>query len=338
MKLHSDSPSRRTAGILLTALGLLCVLSVLLGIRVGSVRFSLSEVLRVLFVDDASSARLLIWHFRLPRVLVGGLVGVCLALSGCILQGVLGNHLASPSTIGVTAGAGFVGHLVLVAFPGFASLLPVGTVLGALGTTLLIYLLAFRNGVTPVRMILSGLAVSALFGAGSDLIKTLFADSLGNASGFLVGGLNGCGWDTLDRILPYALFGMVACLLVPRRLNLLLLGDEAAAALGLRTERFRFLLLVLSSLLAGSAIAAAGLIGFVGLIVPHFARLLVGSDYKVLFPASALLGFSLVTVCDTVGRILLPAGELPVSVLLAVLGAPCFLWLLRTRSTMKGGR
>jgi iron complex transport system permease protein len=131
---------------------------------------------------------------------------------------------------------------------------------------------------------------------------------------------------------------MVACLLVPRRLNLLLLGDEAAAALGLRTERFRFLLLVLSSLLAGSAIAAAGLIGFVGLIVPHFARLLVGSDYKVLFPASALLGFSLVTVCDTVGRILLPAGELPVSVLLAVLGAPCFLWLLRTRSTMKGGR
>ena len=185
-------------------------------------------------------------------------------------------------------------------------------------------------------MILSGMAVSALFGAFNDIIKTFFAESLGNASGFLVGGLNGVGWASFRMILPYAAAGIFICAFLPSRMNVLMLGDETANALGLRTELFRFFLIAVSSLLAGAAIAVAGLISFVGLVVPHIARLLVGSDYKYLFPASALLGFSLVSICDTVGRVILPPGEVPVSIILSFIGAPFFLYLLRTREGKRG--
>ena len=202
---------------------------------------------------------------------------------------------------------------------------------GAFVTTMLIYALAYQKGVSPVRMILSGMAVSALFGAFNDIIKTLFAESLGNASGFLVGGLNGCGWKSFYMILPYALAGMAICLFLPSKMNILMLGDETANSLGLRTELFRFILIAVSSLLSGAAIAAVGMLSFVGLIVPHIARLLVGSDHRFLFPASTLLGFSLIVICDTVGRVIMPPGEVPVSIIISFIGAPFFLFLLRSR-------
>ncbi len=307
------------------------VLSVFVCVGVGTVQFSPAETLRALFCEDGSPARLLIWNLRLPRILCGGLTGICLSLSGCILQGVMRNTMASPSTIGVTSGAGFVGYLTLVAFPAYARLLPAGAVVGAFVTTMLIYLLAYQRGVSPVKMILSGMAVSALFGAFNDSIRLLFADSLGNASGFLVGGFNGCTWDKLYLILPYAACGVFICCFLPGKMNILMLGDETAESLGVHTELFRFFLIAVSSLLAGAAISVGGMISFVGLIVPHIARLLVGSDYKYLFPASACLGFTLLVLCDTLGRIILPPGEVPVSIILSLLGAPFFLWLLRTR-------
>lgn len=331
--------SRRRArlrGLALVIFGVTSILSVLICTGIGSVKIPIPDVVRALFIDDDSVARLLVWHLRFPRVLVGGLVGVCLSLSGCILQGVMRNTMASPSTIGVTGGASFVGYLTLVAFPAYSYLLPVGSILGAFVTTMLIYALAYQKGVSPVKMILSGMAVSALFGAFNDIIKTFFADALGNASGFLVGGLNGTGWQSFRLILPYAAAGILICALLPTRMNILMLGDETANALGLRTELFRFFLIAVSSLLAGAAISVAGLISFVGLVVPHIARLIVGSDYKYLFPASAMLGFTLVTVCDTVGRVILPPGEVPVSIILSFIGAPFFLFLLRTREGKKG--
>ena len=195
---------------------------------------------------------------------------------------------------------------------------------------MLIYALAYQKGVTPVKMILSGMAVSALFGPLSDIIKTAFPDSLARVSGFLVGGLNGAVWSDFFSVLPYALVGGVICLLLPQKMNVLMLGDDVARSLGLRVEGFRLFLIVVSSLLAGAAVSAAGLIAFVGLIVPHIARLFVGSDYKYLFPAASLLGFSLVTLCDTLGRVIMSPGEIPVGIILSLIGAPFFLWLLRT--------
>ena len=335
MRLVGIGLARRLCVIIV--LCVICVCSVIVGIGIGTVEFSPSEILRALFVRDDSAARLLIWNLRLPRVLTGGLVGVCLSLAGCILQGVMRNTLASPSTVGVTSGAGFVGYLMLVAFPTYAYLLPIGSIIGAFATTMLIYALAYQKGVSPVKMILAGLAVSALLGAFNDMIKTVFADALGNASGFLVGGLNGVGWASFRMLLPCALAGMIICFFLPAKMNILMLGDESANSLGLRTERFRFFLIAVSSLLAGAAISAAGLISFVGLIVPHIARIMVGSDHKYLFPTSALLGFSLVTICDTVGRVIMPPGEVPVSIILSLIGAPFFLWLLRSREVRAQG-
>lgn len=322
--------------IIIAVFAVVSALSVLVCTGIGSVKISVGDVIKAIFVDDESIARLLVWNLRFPRVLVGGLVGVCLSLSGCILQGVMRNTMASPSTIGVTGGASFIGYLTLVAFPAYSYLLPIGSILGAFVTTMLIYALAYQKGVSPVKMILSGMAVSALFGAFNDIIKTFFAESLGNASGFLVGGLNGVGWESFRMILPYAAVGIFICAFLPSRMNILMLGDETANSLGLRTEVFRFFLIAVSSLLAGAAISVAGLISFVGLVVPHIARLLVGSDYKYLFPASALLGFSLVCICDTVGRVILPPGEVPVSIILSFIGAPFFLYLLRTREGKRG--
>lgn len=324
---------RRFRVVLITLFGVLCVVTALVCVGIGTIHFSLREIVRGLFVAGDSTSRLLIWHLRFPRILCGGLVGVCLSLSGCILQGVMRNTMASPSTIGVTGGASFIGYITLVVFPNFSHLLPIGSIAGAFVTTMLIYALAYQKGVSPVKMILSGMAVSALFGAFNDMIKTFFADSLGNASGFLVGGLNGTGWPHFGMIAPYALCGVLLCFLLPSKMNILMLGDETANSLGLRTERFRFFLIAISSLLSGAAISVAGLISFVGLVVPHIARLLVGSDYKYLFPASAFLGFTLVVACDTIGRVIMPPGEIPVSIILSFIGAPFFLYLLRTRET-----
>ena len=206
---------RRLRVPLIALFGVASALSALICVGIGTVHFTLLEIFRALFVEDDSTARLLIWHLRFPRVLCGGLVGVCLSLSGCILQGVMRNTMASPSTIGVTGGASFVGYVTLVAFPQLSSLLPVGSILGAF----------------------------------NDIIKTFFADSLGNASGFLVGGMNGASWSHFRMILPYALTGVLLCFLLPSKMNILMLGDETANSLGLRTEGFRFFLIAVSSLL-----------------------------------------------------------------------------------------
>ena len=311
-------------------LACLCVLSTMVCVSVGTVSYTIPEVVQGLINADSPS-RLIIWNVRLPRILCGGMVGVCLSLAGCILQGVMRNHLASPSTIGVTSGASFMGYLTLAAFPQYSQALPIAAIIGSFAATMIIYLLAYEKGVSPVKMILSGMAVSAVFGAFNDIIRTFFSDHLANTAGFMVGTLNGCVWDSFFMILPYMAAGMIICLFLPSKMNILMLGDEMANSLGLRTERFRLFLIAASSLLAGSSVAVAGLVSFVGLIVPHIARLIVGSDYKYLFSASIFLGYLLVIVCDTIGRVILPVGNLSVSIVLSFIGAPFFLYLLRKK-------
>lgn len=315
---------------MIVMLAALCVVSTVICVAVGSVEYTVEQVIDAFLYEDAY-ARLIIWNVRLPRILCGGIVGICLSLAGCILQGVMRNHMASPSTIGVTSGASFVGYMMLVVFPHYYHLLPVGAILGSFATTMVIYMLAYDRGVSPVKMILSGMAVSAVFGAFNDMIKIFFAERLADATGFMVGSLNGVSWDSLRLALPYAVVGVFICFFLPSKMNILMLGDEMANTLGLRTEQFRLFLIAVSSLLAGTSIAVAGMISFVGLIVPHISRLIIGSDYKYLFPTSILLGYSFVVICDTVGRVILPVGNLSVSVVLSFIGAPFFLYLLRKK-------
>ncbi len=324
---------QRKNKLVLLVLATLCIASVFISISVGSINFSFNEVINSLLNDSDSMSRLIIFNLRLPRVIAAGLVGICLALSGAILQSVMRNNMASPSVIGVASGASFVGYLTLVVFPGYYFLLTPGAIIGALVTTLLIYTLAYKRGVSPTKMILSGLAISAVFGGFNDIIKVFYAEDIANASGFLVGGLNGIVWKHLSIIAPFAVVAIVITFFLPTYMNVLMLGDDVASSLGLKVQTFRLILIVISSLLAGSAVAIAGLIGFVGLIVPHIARLLVGSDYKSLFPASIMFGFAFMILADTIGRIILPVGEVPVGIIMAFIGAPFFLYLLRTKKT-----
>lgn len=310
---------------------LLGLISAILSICVGTIKFNFKEIFEALFLGVEGEASLIIFSARLPRIVGGGLVGMCLAVSGCLLQGVMRNDLASPSTIGVTSGASFAGYLTLVAFPEFKSLLPVGAIIGAILTTLLIYFLSYQKGVSPVRMILSGLAISSVFGAFTNIIRSFFPNRVENAIGFLMGSLNGATWNILENIYFYVLIGLALTLIIPSKMNILLLGDEMSNSLGLNTEVFRFFVIILSSVLSGVAISIAGLINFVGLIVPHMARLIVGSDYKYLMPMSMAMGFSTVILTDLIGRTILPIGEISVSIIISFIGAPFFLFLLRSK-------
>jgi|AGTN01.3.fsa_nt_gi ABC-type Fe3+-siderophore transport system, permease component len=314
--------------MLIAALGLSCAAAVIVFCGIGKIGFSAKEVLEGLFTDKNETARLIVRDFRLVRIIVAGIVGASLALCGAILQCVMHNSLASPSTIGVTSGASLAGHIMLVAFPGIAYLVPVGAVLGALITTLFILSIAYRGKAAEIRIILVGLAISALFGAANDAIRTFFSARLGNVSGFIVGNLSGVGLRELYILLPAAAVVILLCLTIPAKLNVLSLGEEESLSLGLNTGALRILLIICTSLISGLAVAVAGLIGFVGLIVPHAVKLAVGSDYRYILPASCFAGFLLMVVSDGIGRVILPAGELPVGIILALIGAPFFLYLV----------
>ncbi len=315
----------------LSLLFITCIIVIIASLSIGTISFDFFSVIKAIFIADDSSARLIVLNSRLPRILVGGMIGISLSLAGCMLQCVMRNDLASPTTIGVSSGASFVGYILLVVFPTLSYLLPIATIIGALLTTILIYFLAYNKGVKPLKMILAGLAISAFLGAINDFIKTFFASDIANVSGFLVGGLNGITWDTFFKMLPFVVLAIIFVCFIPNKLNILMLGDETANSLGLHTQVFRFFLIIVSSILAASAIAFGGMIGFVGLIIPHIARILVGTNYKYITIASIFLGFTLMIISDTIGRVILPNSEVPVSIILSFIGVQFFIFLLRRK-------
>lgn len=321
-------PARKGV-LVLAVLAVAALAGISLSIGTGAVSISLGNIWRYLFHGFDGPMREVIWNIRLPRTLVAALVGVNLALSGAILQGVMRNPLADPHIIGVSSGAGLLGIIILILFPQAWSLLTPAAFIGAAGAAAIIYLLAWKQGVQPVRIILAGVAVSAFLGSGISALLTFYSDRVNGALVFLVGGLAAKSWPELHMMLPYSLVGVSLALSGSVYLNLLALGDSNARGLGMRVEAARLLLTVIATLLAASAVSVVGLLGFVGLIVPHSARLLIGSDYRLLLPASALLGAAVVTVCDTLARLMFAPIELPVGIILGALGAPFFLYLLR---------
>lgn len=310
---------------------LLFGISFFISLGSGAVKISLKEIVQAILHEDENIHRQVIWNVRLPRTIVASLVGICLALSGAILQGVMRNPLAGPNIIGVSAGGGLTALILLILFPELYYLAPAGAFIGALLATLFIYLLAWKDGALPTRLVLAGVAVSSLLNAGINALMTFYPDRVAGVISFMVGGLSATTWVQVKMILPYATIGTFLVLLLPTKLNILMLGDEIATGLGLNVEGTRFIFIILSSLLAGAAVSAVGLLGFVGLMVPHIARLFIGSDYKYLFPASIFLGGSIVMLCDTVARVLFAPLEIPVGIIMSALGAPFFLSLLRRK-------
>jgi len=303
----------------------------LIGISMGSLKISVVDVIKAIFFETDTLNHNIIYNVRLPRNLAAAFVGINLALAGVTLQGVMNNPLADPGIIGISSGAGLMAFVIMILFPDYTYLVPIGAFIGAVLTTFLIYTLAWKNGVSPIRLILSGVAVSAFLGAGINILMTFYPERVQGGLSFMIGGLSGKTWPDLILIWPYTLLAGVLCLLLSNQINLLQLGDEVATGLGLSVERIRTIFIILSALLAASAVSVAGLLGFVGLIVPHIARLIIGSDYRYLYPATIGLGGAVLVGCDTVARMMFDPIELPVGIIMAVFGAPFFLYLLREK-------
>ena len=315
--------------LMMIVFAILACSGIICSIISGAVAIPISE-LKNIFIDGVSSPhQQILYNIRLPRTIVAGLVGMNLAMAGAILQAVMKNPLADPHIIGISSGAGLTGILVIVLFPAMEYLITPIAFVGAMIAAICIYLLAWKNGIRPLRIILAGVAVSAFLGAGISAILVLYSDRIHGALMWMVGGLAARSWPHVDIIWPYALIGFILAMLGSRHLNILQLGDDIAKALGVNVDLTRIYLTAIGALLAASAVSVAGLLGFVGLIVPHTARLLVGSDYRYLIPSSALLGIAVVTYSDTFARVAFAPLELPVGIFMAILGAPFFLFLLR---------
>ena len=287
-------------------------------------------------VPEMNKRSLIVWNIRLPRVVVGVLVGMNLAVSGAIFQAVTRNELASPYILGVSSGAGLAILLTLVVFSGFAVFLPLIASVGGAVAFLIVYAIAWKGGTSPVRLILAGVIVGTVFQS----LQTglfFFADDLGvvqNAIAWTTGSLTGTDWEQVRLALPGTAVAMILAVAASRQLNVLLLGERTAKALGMSVESVRFLVSGIAILAASSAIAVAGIVGFVGLIVPHMVRNLVGSDYKKLVVGCMFAGPALVVGADVGARLALNPVQLPVGIVTGLIGGPYFLYLMRKQQEM----
>ncbi len=283
-------------------------------------------------VPDAAAT--IVADVRLPRIALAATVGLSLAVAGTVMQGFFRNPLADPSIIGVSTGAA-AGAVAAIAFPALVPFagLHLSAFVGAVGTAFLVYAIATEGGRTPVAtLLLAGIAVQAFLGALISYMLVHSGDGLREAVVWMMGHLHASTWGDVRFALPVALVGSLVLAGFSRELNVLLLGEEEAHHLGVNVERTKLLLLALASVITAAGVAVAGVIGFVGLVVPHVMRLLVGPDHRILLPTSALAGASFLVATDTVARVgafSLPV--VPVGIVTAALGAPFFLYLLKKR-------
>lgn len=333
--------------------GLACLLAVLAA-GIGAVAIPPSGVLAVMVgwitgAPDALAGReaLVIVGIRLPRLLTGMLIGAALAVAGALLQGLFRNPLADPGLVGVSAGAGLAAAATIVlgdtllagllAAMGSTrvpfAILPLAAFLGGLASTLLLYGIATRAGRTSVAtMLLAGIALGAMAGAATGFLAFLSDDrQLRDLTFWSLGSLGGASWSKLAVIAPLLLPLFVALPFLARGMNALALGEAEAFHLGLNVQRLKTVVILLVALATGASVAAAGVIGFVGIVVPHLLRLAIGPDHRFLLPLSALAGGSLLVAADIVARIAVAPAELPIGIVTAAIGAPFFLWLLMRR-------
>lgn len=284
-------------------------------------------------LPELATATHIVWNIRLPRVLVAVIVGMNLSLSGAIFQAVTRNELASPFILGVSSGAGLMILLVLTVFSGLTTFLPLIASIGGAIAFLLVYVIAWNHGTSPVRLVLAGVIVGTVFGSLQTALF-VFTDDIGvvqQAISWLNGSLTGVSWQQVRIALPWTAVAVGTAYLGSRQLNVLLLGERTASSLGMDVERMRFALSGVAVLAAAVSIAVAGIVSFVGLIVPHVVRNVVGSDYRKLVVGCLFVGPALMISADVGARLALNPVQLPVGIVTGLIGGPYFLYLMRKK-------
>ena len=309
----------------------LMVMAAIVAIGLGSVTVAVPEILQVLFKTAESAVNdTIILNIRLPRVMLALVIGANIAVSGAILQAVMGNPLADPGLTGVTGGAAVCVLAIMLAMPEYTQYIPIAAFVGGMLAATAVYSLAWRrSGMSPITIILAGVAVNALCGGIVGYLSIMYSDRLPSAVQWMNGSLAAKGNSALAMVLPYSIVGWVLSIFAIRKANVIRMGDQVAMNLGENVNRIRILLSILAVFLAAVSVAAIGMIGFVGLIVPHMARFLVGSNYKFLLPMSMALGALVLLLADTGGRTLFAPMDIPAGILMAVIGGPYFLYLMR---------
>jgi iron complex transport system permease protein len=331
---YSFLAEKRTAAVLLILLAVTAVAFVL-SAGIGTMRIHPLDVVKVMIGQGQDVQATIIGKFRLPRMVLSLLVGASLAVAGAILQGMIRNPLASPDIVGITSGASAAAVTFIAVTAGKYGIrwLPVCAIAGGALTAFLIYVLAWKRGVSPLRLVLIGIGLSSALSALTSVMLIASPIIVANqAMTWLTGSIYGAAWSSVRTMLPWTLVGLPAAFVLARQVNVQELGDDISVGLGSRVQRQRFLLLSVSVALAGSAVAMAGGIAFIGLMAPHLARRLVGPSFGGVLPTAALLGGLLVLLADLAGRTVFAPNEVPAGVFTAAIGAPFFIYLLRRRS------
>jgi iron complex transport system permease protein len=311
--------------------------AIVAGTAFGAVSIPPAEVIsamgRALRGLPTGLAGTLVLDVRLPRVILAALVGAALAGAGTLYQALFRNPLADPYILGISSGAGLGAMIALVLTAGATALrfgaVPVAAFAGAMLTMLLVVRLAnVRGRLDPTSLLLAGVALSYTLAAVTSFVMVLAREQMAAIVYWMMGGFSAATWGYVWMILPMFVLGIIVPLLSTRELDLMLLGDERAGHLGLSVERFKLLMLAAASLLTAAAVAVAGLIGFVGLMVPHMVRIVLGPDHRRLLPASLLTGAIVLVLADLIARTIIAPIEIPVGIVTAVLGGPFFIWLL----------
>lgn len=303
---------------------------------VGSSSVSLGDLVAWASGGEVSdAAKSILVNVRLPRVLAALLSGAALSAAGAIIQAVLDNPLASPNIIGINSGAGLFVLLAASVFPGLVWLPPLAAFVGALATALIVFGISLGANTSRLTVVLAGIAITSVFGAGMNTILIVNPDAYIGASTFLVGGLAGVLMKDILWPAAYIIAGLVFAFGAAGKLNIMALGDQTAHSLGMHVGRTRLAMLGLAAVLSGAAVSIAGLLGFVGLIIPHLVRFFVGHDNRFVLPLSAAAGAAFVVFCDMCSRVIFAPYEVPVGILMAFLGGPFFIYLIL--KNRKGG-
>ena len=313
---------------------LILLVTVLVSLKLGSINITFRELIKGIFLGQSDGNIGIIKDLRMPRVIIAILVGANLTIAGVLLQAVIRNPLADPYITGISSGACVVTVFFMVFIPSVTNLRPIFGFFGGLVCCMIIYFMAYKNGLSPIRIVLAGAACNALLGGFSSMITVSAGLGASNIQKWMMGSLATVNWSNVNILLIYSTIGILAAILLSKVCNILALGSKNAKSLGFNSNIYMIIVTAVAVFLASISTAIAGVISFVGLVVPHICRIIIGSDHKYLIPCSGIVGAFLVLFADTVGRMAMRPNEIPVGVVTCIFGAPFFLYLLR-RSDLK---